>query len=140
MGGTKATIDDLRAAFRATTTVTIDRIASDKDRVGVDVAWSQLAILVIMLVCSTRLTLDLVCAHTHTHTVTSHFVRLPCVGKALSQSKAKAQKMMIAEDRGSMEATEPAGSQTTVAISIIPRQLARSEAPTACTHPQTHAT
>ena len=66
MGGTKATIDDLRAAFRATTTVTIDRIASDKDRVGVDVAWSQLAILVIMLVCSTRLTLDLVCAHTHT--------------------------------------------------------------------------
>ena len=138
MGGTKATIDDLRAAFRATTTVTIDRIASDKDRVGVDVAWSQLAILVIMLVCSTRLTLDLVCAHTHT--VTSRFARLPCVGKALSQSKAKAQKMMIAEDRGSMEATEPAGSQTTVAISIIPRQLARSEAPTACTHPQTHAT
>ena len=37
MGGTKATIDDLRAVVRANITVTIDITANDKDRVGVDV-------------------------------------------------------------------------------------------------------
>ena len=67
MGGTKAAIDDLRAAVRANITMTIDITSNDKDRVGVDVAWNrrQLTILVIMLVSSTRLTLKLVCAYTH---------------------------------------------------------------------------
>ena len=41
MGGTKATKDDLRAAVKANITVTSDIIATDKDRVGVDVAWKQ---------------------------------------------------------------------------------------------------
>ena len=41
MGGTKATIDDLKAAVKANMTVTIDITANDKDRVGVDVIWNQ---------------------------------------------------------------------------------------------------
>ena len=41
MGGTKATIDDLKAAVKANMTVTIDMTANDKDRVGVDVIWNQ---------------------------------------------------------------------------------------------------
>ena len=41
LGGTKATIDDLRAAVRANITATFDIPANGKDRVGVDVAWSQ---------------------------------------------------------------------------------------------------
>ena len=34
-------MDDLRAAVKANITVTSDIIATDKDRVGVDVAWKQ---------------------------------------------------------------------------------------------------
>ena len=41
MGGTIATMDDLRAAIRANNPVTIDITTNDKDRVGVDVAWKQ---------------------------------------------------------------------------------------------------
>ena len=44
MGGTKAAIDDLRAAVRANITITIDITSNDKDRVGVDVAWNQEAV------------------------------------------------------------------------------------------------
>ena len=41
MGGTKPTMDRLRAAVRANITATIDIRADDKDRVRVDVAWHQ---------------------------------------------------------------------------------------------------
>ena len=42
MGGTTATMDDLRAAAGANITITINITANDKDdRVGVDVAWKQ---------------------------------------------------------------------------------------------------
>ena len=41
MGGTKTTIDDLRAAVKANITANFDITANDKDRVGVDVARNQ---------------------------------------------------------------------------------------------------
>ena len=41
MGGTKPTMEGLGAAVRANITITIDRRANDKDRVRVDVVWTQ---------------------------------------------------------------------------------------------------
>ena len=41
MGGTKTTIDDLRAAVKANSTATFDITVNDKDRVGADVAGNQ---------------------------------------------------------------------------------------------------
>ena len=41
MGGTKTTIDDLRAAVKANITATFDITANDKAKVGVDVARNQ---------------------------------------------------------------------------------------------------
>ena len=65
VGGAKPTMDGLRAAVWANTT---DIRATDKDRVTVDVVWSQesiLTILVIMLVFSTGVALGLACVYTH---------------------------------------------------------------------------
>ena len=41
MGGTKTTINDLRAAVKANITATFDITADGKDRVGVDLARNQ---------------------------------------------------------------------------------------------------
>ena len=72
MGGTKTTIDDLRAAVKANITATFDITANDKDRVGLMLLGirSQLTFLVIMLVSSTRLPEGLICACTHISVLT----------------------------------------------------------------------
>ena len=62
MGGTEATIDDLRGAVRANIRVTIDITANHKDRVGVDVAWNQESV--------NDPRRDSMCVHTHKCTYT----------------------------------------------------------------------
>ena len=41
MGGTKPTMEGLGAAVRANIAIAIDRRADDRDRVRVDVLWTQ---------------------------------------------------------------------------------------------------